>query len=372
LFDYEENNLPKMGIFLEEEEKMKKYLLIFAAMLISVSLFAAPLKVAFLYVGPVGDDGWTYSQNLGRLYVQKYFGDKIQTTYIESVSMTDAVNVLQTLAQSGYKLIYTTSFDYMEQTAQVAKLFPDVIFENCSGYLTSPNMSSYFGRIYEPEFLTGLVAGAMTKTDKIGYVAAFPTPEVVRGINAFALGVKMVNTHATVQVVWVNDWYNPPTEKEAALSLIGAGCDVIKSETDSPAPLEAAGSKGVYCIGYNTDQSSYAPKTFLTASVFNWGIYYKNDIQNVLDGTWKPQNFWGGLDTGVVDIAPMSDLVPPQVQKLVNAMEEAMKDHTFNPFAGPIYDQSGKLIVPAGQSASDQDLLSMNWFVKGVIGNIPK
>lgn len=351
---------------------MRKYLLLVTILLLALFAFATPLKIAFLYVGPVGDDGWTYSQNLGRLYVQNYFGDKIQTTYIESVSMTDAVNVLQTLAQSGYKLIYTTSFSYMEQTAQVAKSFPNVIFENCSGYLTSTNMSSYFGRIEEAEFLTGLVAGAMTKNNKIGYVAAFPTPEVVRGINAFALGVQMVNPNATVHVVWVNDWYNPPNEKEAALSLISAGCDVIKSETDSPAPLQAAASKGVYCIGYNTDQSAYAPKTFLTASVFNWGIYYKNDIQAVLDGTWKPQNFWGGLDSGVVGIAPMSNLVPVQVQKLVNAMEEAMKDHNFNPFSGPIYDQSGKLVIPIGQSASDQDLLSMNWFVKGVIGNIPK
>ncbi len=351
---------------------MKRYLAFIILLIVGALTFAAPLKVAFIYVGPVGDDGWTYSQDLGRLYVQKYFGDKIKTTYIASVPTANAVNVLRQLALTGYNLIYTTSFSYMEQTAQVAKQFPNVIFENCSGYLTGENLSAYFGRIYEPEFLSGLIAGAMTKTDKIGYVAAFPTPEVIRGINAFALGVQAANSHATVQVVWVNDWYNPPSSKEAALSLINAGCDVIKSETDSPAPLEAAGSKGVYCIGYNTDQSSYAPKTFLTASVFNWGTYYKKDIQSILDGTWKSSNFWGGIDTGVVGLAPMSDLVPVQVQKLVNTVEQAMKDHTFNPFEGPIYDQSGKLMIDANQAASDQTLLSMNWFVKGVIGKIPK
>ncbi len=351
---------------------MKKYLFLLLAMLIGLYVFAAPLKVAFIYVGPVGDDGWTYAQNLGRLYVQNYFGDKIQTTYIESVPTANAVNVLKQLALNGYNVIYTTSFSYMDQTAEVAKLFPNVIFENCSGYLTGPNMAVYFGRIEEAEYLTGLIAGSMTKTDKIGYVAAFPTPEVIRGINAFTLGVQSVNPKATVQVVWVNDWYNPPNEKEAALSLISAGCDVIKSETDSPAPLQAAESKGVYCIGYNTDQSSYAPKTFLTASVFNWGTYYKEDIQSILDGKWKTHNFWGGLDSGVVGLAPMSDLVPPQVKNLVMAMENAIKTHSFNPFSGPIYDQSGKLMVPAGQSLSDKDLLSMDWFVKGVIGSISK
>ena len=351
---------------------MKRLLLMLLLAVVAASVLALPLKVAFIYVGPVGDDGWTYAHNLGRLYVQNYFGDKIQTTYIASVPTANAVNVLRQLALTGYKVIYTTSFSYMEQTAQVAKQFPKVIFENCSGYLTGKNLSAYFGRIYEPEFLTGLIAGAMTKTDKIGYVAAFPTPEVIRGINAFTLGVQAVNSHATVQVVWVNAWYNPPTSKEAALSLINNGCDVIKSEPDSPAPLEAAESKGVYAIGYNTDQRSYAPKTFLTASVWNWGVYYKKDIQSILNGTWKSRNFWGGIDTGAVGLAPMSNLVPVQVKKLVDAVEQAIKDHTFNPFAGPIYNQSGKLMVPAGKTVSDQGLLSMDWFVKGVIGKIPK
>lgn len=352
---------------------MKKLFLPFLLVLITASVLALPLKIAFIYVGPVGDSGWTYTHNLGRLYVQKIFGDKIQTTYIESVPEgAGAISVLKSLANHGYNLIYTTSFSYMEQTAEVAKLFPKVIFENCSGYLTRANMGDYFGRIYQSEFLTGLIAGAMTKSGKIGYVAAYPIPEVVRGINAFTIGVRMVNPRAEVHVVWVNSWYDPPTEKEAALSLINAGCDVIKSETDSAAPLQAAEQKHVYAIGYNADMKKFAPNYYLTSAIFNWGVFYEKDIKEIMNGTWKPEKFWGGLDTGVVDIAPMTKLVPPQTQKLVEAMKEELKSHEFHVFEGPIYNQKGKLAIPSGKMATDKELLSMNWFVQGVVGSIPK
>ena len=352
---------------------MKRLLLMFLLAVVAASVLALPLKVAFIYVGPIGDSGWTYTHNLGRLYVQKLFGNEVQTTYIESVPTgAEAVSVLKSLASHGYNIIYTTSFSYMVQTAEVAKLFPKVIFENCSGYLTSHNMGDYFGRIYQSEFLTGLIAGAMSKNGKIGYVAAFPTPEVVRGINAFTIGVRMVDPRATVHVVWVNSWYDPPTEKEAALSLINDGCDVIKSETDSAAPIQAAAQKHVYAIGYNADMKKFAPKYYLTSAVFNWGIFYAMDIKAVMNDTWRPEKFWGGLDTGVVGIAPMTNLVPPQTQKLVKAMEEEIKTHSFHVFEGPIYDQKGKLVIPAGKMATDKDLLSMNWFVQGVVGTIPK
>jgi len=352
---------------------MKKLFLIFLLALVGTSLLALPLKVAFIYVGPVGNAGWTYAHNLGKLYVQKVFGDKIQTTYIASVPEgAPAVSALKSLASHGYNLIFTTSFSYMDSTARVAKMFPKVIFENCSGYLTAPNMGDYFGRIYQSEFLTGLIAGAMTKSAKIGYVAAFPTPEVVRGINAFTIGVRMTNPRATVHVVWVDSWYNPPAEKEAALSLINAGADVIKSETDSAAPIQAAEENHVYAIGYNTDMKKFAPNYYLTSATFNWGAFYEKEIKSVMNGTWKPRKFWGGLDTGIVDIAPMTNLVPPQTKKLVEAVKEELMTHNFHVFDGPIYNQNGKLIVPSGKTLSDKDLLSMNWFVQGVVGKIPK
>lgn len=352
---------------------MRKSLLVVLLVLVAAIVLASPLKVAFIYVGPVGDAGWTYTHDLGRQYVQKLFGDKIQVTYIESVPEgAEAITVLKSLASRGFKLIYTTSFSYMQQTAQVAKQFPNVIFENCSGYITLPNMGDYFGRIYQAEFLTGLIAGAMTKDGKIGYVGAYPIPEVIRGINAFTIGVRMVNPKATVHVVWVNSWYDPATEKEAALSLINAGCDIIKSETDSAAPLQAAEEQHVYAIGYNSDMVKFAPHYYLTSAIFNWGKFYEMDIKDVLNGTWKPREYWGGLDDGVVGLAPMSDLVPPQTKKLVEAMKEELRNHKFRVFDGPIYDQNGNLKVPAGDTVSDADLLSMNWFVEGVIGKIPK
>ncbi len=352
---------------------MKKLLVPVLLLMVGVLVFATPLKVAFIYVGPVGDAGWTYAHDLGRQYVQKLFGDKIQVTYIESVPVgSEAISVLKSLASRGFKLIYTTSFSYMQQTAEVAKQFPNVIFENCSGYITLPNMGDYFGRIYQSEFLTGLIAGAMTKDGKIGYVAAYPIPEVIRGINAFTIGVRMVNPKATVHVVWVNSWYDPATEKEAALSLINAGCDVIKSETDSAAPLQAAEEHHVYAIGYNTDMVKFAPHYYLTSATFNWGKFYEMNIKSVLNGTWKAEDYWGGLDDGVVGLAPMTKLVPPQTKKLVMAMEEEIKNHSFKVFEGPIYDQNGKLKVPAGKTLTDKDLLSMNWFVEGVVGKLPK
>ncbi len=352
---------------------MKRFFLPLLFVLIGVFTFASPLKVAFIYVGPVGDAGWTYAHDLGRQYVKKVFGNQIKVNYIESVPEgSEAIGVLKTLASQGYNLIYTTSFSYMQQTAQVAKQFPNVIFENCSGYLTSHNMGDYFGRIYQSEFLTGLVAGAMTKSEKIGYVAAFPTPEVVRGINAFTIGVRMVKPGATVHVVWVNSWYDPPTEKEAALSLINAGCDVIKSETDSAAPIQAAEQNHVYAIGYNTDMKKFAPKYYLTSATFNWGVFYEKDIRAVMNKTWKSTNFWGGLDTGVVNIAPMTSVVPTQTKKLVNAMRREIKLHSFHVFEGPIYDQKGNLAIQTGQMVTDKELLSMNWFVEGVVGTLSK
>jgi len=353
--------------------KLRGFIVMLVSLLLVTMVFGAKLKVAFVYVGPVGDAGWTYAHDMGRRHIEKVFGDLIETKYIESVPEgAESERVIRSLAAQGYDVIFTTSFGYMDSTLSVAKQFPKTIFLHCSGYKTYKNMSAYFGRMYEPRYLSGLVAGAMTKSNKIGYVAAHPIPEVIRGINAFALGVKAVNPRAKVHVVWSNTWYDPATEKEAAISLLNMGCDVIAQHQDSPAPQQAAQEYGAYSIGYNSDMSVFAPKAYLTAPVWNWGVYYEKVIRDVLNGTWKSENFWGGMDTGVVDLGPMTDLVPVEVQHLVNVVKQAIIEKRFHPFTGPIYDQNGNLRVPAGEVASDEMLLSMDWFVDNVVGTIPK
>ena len=259
----------------------------------------------------------------------------------------------------------------MDPTYEAAQEYPDVHFFHCSGYKTYKNMTAYFGRIYQPSFLSGLVAGMMTKTNIIGYVAAHPIPEVIRGINAFALGVRMMNPEAKVRVVWTNSWYDPATEKEAALSLIDAGADVVTQHQDSPATQQAAEEKGVYSIGYNSDMSNFAPNAYLTAPVWNWGIYYERVIREILNGTYKHGNVWLGMKDNIVNLAPFSDLVPQNVRTVVEVFSEAIVDGAFDPFEGPIYDQRGNLRVDIGEKLSDEELLSMNWFVDNIEGSIP-
>ncbi len=350
-----------------------KFLVLMILSGIAILSFAAPLKIGFIFVGPINDNGWTQAQyDGGVVAIQKAFGDQVQIKYIENVPEGAAsLNVLRSLASQGYKLIYATSFGYMDQVIQAAKEFPNTIFEMCSGYATSTNLGEYFGAMEQARYLSGLVAGAMTKTNKIGFVAAYPTPEVVRGIDAFTLGVRSVNPKATVQVVWTYTWYDPPTEKEAALSLINSGCDVLAQHQDSPAAVQAAQQKGIYAIGYDSpNMGQFGPNAYLTAPIWNWAAFYVPNVQSVLNGTWKTSFYYGNMADGLVQLAPMSNLVPAQVQKLVNAMENEIKSGNFNPFEGPIYDQSGKLMIPAGKSATLDQLLSIQWFVQGVIGKI--
>ncbi len=354
--------------------KGKILLAILLAGIFTLSL-ASPLKIAFIFVGPINDNGWTQAHyDGGVLAIQKAFGNQVQIKYIENVPEgSQSLSVLRALASQGYKLIYATSFGYMDQVIEAAKEFPNTIFEMCSGYATSTNLGEYFGAMEQARYLSGLIAGAVTKTNKIGYVAAYPTPEVVRGIDAFTLGVRSVNPYATVHVVWTYTWYDPPTEKEAALSLINAGCDVLAQHQDSPATIQAAEEKGVYAIGYDSpNMGQFGPHAYLTAPVWNWAAFYVPNVKSVLDGTWKPTFYYGNMADGLVELAPMSNLVPPQVQKLVNAMENEIKSGNFDPFEGPIYDQSGKLMIPAGQRATLDQLLSIQWFVQGVIGSIKK
>jgi len=354
--------------------KSKFFFLVVLLLSIGILAIASPLKIGFIFVGPVNDHGWTQAHyDGGVVALKKAFNNQVQITYIENVPEgAPSLNVLNTLASKGYNLIYTTSFGYMNQVVQAAKRHPDVIFEMCSGYELAHNLGEYFGRMYEPRYLSGLIAGVMTKSGKVGYVAAYPTPEVVRGINAFTLGVRAVNPRAIVHVVWTYSWYNPPVEKEAALSLIDSGCDVIAQHQDSPAAIQAAQSKGVYAIGYDSIMEKFGPDAYLTAPIWDWSKFYVPDVKSVLNGTWKSRFYWKGMETGIVKLAPMSKLVPISVQKLVMAMENEIKTGNFHVFEGPIYDQNGKLRIQSGKIMSDNELLSMQWFVNGVVGKIPQ
>ncbi|KXG78652.1 BMP family ABC transporter substrate-binding protein [Thermotalea metallivorans] len=330
------------------------------------------LKVAFIYVGPVGDAGWSYAHDKGREYLVSQMPE-IETTYIESVPEgADAERVLTDLVEKGNKVIFATSFGYMDPVQNVAQKYPDVVFLHCSGYKTAENVGTYFGRMYQPRYLSGIVAGKKTKTNVIGYVAAYPIPEVIRGINAFTLGVRSVNPDAVVKVVWTNTWYDPAKEKEAAKSLLDAGADVIAQHQDTPGPQQAAEEKGAFSIGYNTDMSQFAPKAYLTAPVWNWGPYYVETVKAVKEGRWKSEKYWGNMKAGVVKLAPMTDLVDAETKALVAAKEKEILEGTWDVFTGEIKDQTGTVRVAAGQKMTDEEMLSFDWFVEGVEGTIPK
>lgn len=344
---------------------------ILSAMLCCVGLSlpaaAKEMQVGFVYVSPIGDAGYSFAHDRGRLAVEEMEG--VKTSYVESVKEgPDSERVILNMARKGYDVIFATSFGYMDPMLKVAKQFPDTVFMHCSGFKKAENMSNYFGRMYQARYLSGMVAGAMSKSKILGYVAAFPIPEVIRGINAFTLGAQAVNPDVSVRVVWTKTWYDPATEKEAAKSLLDAGADVIAQHQDSPGPQEAAQEKGVYSIGYNSDMSGFAPKAHLTAPVWNWGPYYTQVVQQVMDGTWKSEAAWPGMDAGIVDLAPFGPMVPEEVQQQVNAKKAEIAGGTFKVFSGPIKDQQGAVKVAAGNAASDEEMLGMTWFVEGVVG----
>ncbi len=346
---------------------------LFAAALLSVGLCAATvsakdMNVGFVYVTPIGDGGWSYAHNQGRLEIEKMEG--VKTSYVEAVNEgPDSERVILNMARKDYDLIFATSFGYMDPMLKVAKQFPKATFMHCSGFKTADNMGTYFGRMYQARYLSGMVAGAMTKSNVMGYVAAFPIPEVIRGINAFTLGAQSVNPDVTVRVVWTKTWYDPATEKEAAKSLLDVGADVIAQHQDSPGPQEAAEEKGVYSVGYNSDMSKFAPKAHLTAPIFNWAPIYVNAVKQVQAGEWKSESIWVGLEAGVVDLAPMGAMVPKDVQEKVMAKKKAIIGGE-KVFVGPIKDQAGSEKVANGQAMSDGDMLGMTWFVQGVVGTI--
>ncbi len=341
------------------------------AMIAGPSPAAEKLKVGFVYVGPVGDAGWTYEHDQGRKYLEAH-DPNVVTTAVESVAEgADSERVFADLARKGYKLIVGTSFGYMDPMVKVAGQFPGADFVHISGFKRAKNLMTAFGRIEQPRYLTGLVAGSMTKSNIIGYVAAHPIPEVVRGIGAFTLGARAVNPKATVRVVWSNTWYDPAQEKEAAESLLNAGADVLTQHQDSPAAVQAAAGRGKFAIGYNSDMSRFGPKAFLTAPIWHWGPMYLYIAKQIEAGTFKGEDLWWGIDKGIVDIAPLGPMVPGPVRRMVEAKRKLLVAGRFNEFAGPIKDQSGTLRVPRGSALSDGAQLSMNWFVEGVSGTIP-
>lgn len=335
--------------------------------IIGSSAFAAdPLKVAFVYLGPIGDHGWTYAHEQGRQDVIKKFGDKVQTTIVENVSEgPDSERVIRRLAEEGNNAIFSTSFGYMNPTLKVAKRFKDVKFEHATGYQRSKNMSTYNARFYEGRAVCGTIAGHMSKSGVAGYIASFPIPEVVMGINAFTLAARKVNPKFETKVLWVSSWYDPAKEADAAKALIDQGADVIAQHTDSPAALQTCEQRGLMAFGQAWDMSSFAPKAHLTAIVNRWGRYYEARIQQLLDGNWKAGDTWWGFKEGMLEMSPYNDVIPADVQAAAEATRKGIIDGSGNPFTGPINDNTGKQRLESGV-LGDGDLHKMDWYVEGV------
>lgn len=334
---------------------------------------ADPIKVGFVYVSPIGDAGWTFQHDSGRKEMEKALAGKVTSKFVENVPEgADAERVIRELAQSGNRIIFTTSFGYMNPTLKVAKQFPDTEFEHATGYKTDKNVGIYNARFYEGRYLAGIVAGRMTKSNIGGYVAAFPIPEVVMGINAFTRGMRSVNPKAEVKVIWVNAWFDPGREREAAETLISQGADVLTHHTDSTAVVQAAEAKSVYAIAYHSDMSKYGPHAHLTAVTHQWGAYYTKAVQDAINGTWKPGNVWGGIREGMIKMGAFNPVVPRDVQDLVSKTAADIGAGKFHPFTGPVKDNDGKERLAAGKVITDDVLSKMDYYVEGVQGKLPK
>ncbi|WP_245585150.1 BMP family ABC transporter substrate-binding protein [Solimonas flava] len=348
--------------------------LAFGAGLLSLPALAAePLKVAFVYVGPIGDAGWTYSHEQGRLALEKALPGQVKTTYVESVPEgADAERVIRQLAADGNQLIFTTSFGYMEATLKVARLFPKTVFMHATGYKTAKNVGVYEARAYESSYLLGVLAGGKTKSNTLGFVASFPIPEVIRNIDAFTLGAQSVNPKIKTKVIWVNTWYDPGKERQAAETLIAQGADVLSQNTDSAAVLQTAQQKGVYACGRNSDMSRFAPSAQLAAGIVDWGPFYIQTARDVIAGTWKSASTRWGVAEGMVDVAALLPGLPAPTLKAYGDQKKALAEHRFEVFQGPIKDQSGALRVAAGSQLTTEQLMALDWYVHGVDAPLPR
>lgn len=333
---------------------------------------AAPLNIAFAYVGPVGDGGWSFAHDNGRKALEKEFGDKIKTTFVESVpESADAERVFRDFVGQGNKLIFGTTFGYMEPMLKVAADSKEVKFEHATGYKTADNMRTYDSRTYEGAYMAGIIAGSMTKSNTLGVVGSVPIPEVLRNINSFTLGAQSVNPKITTKVVWVNEWFSPPKETEAATTLINGGADVLFQNTDSPAVLKTAQEKGKRAFGWDSDMTAYGPKAHLASAVINWGPYYIKTTQDALDGKWATGSSWWGVKEGAIDIVSIAEDVPADIKTKVETVKAGLKDGSFSIWKGPIVGQDGKELIAAGAVADDKFLSGVNFYVKGVDGKVP-
>ena len=331
-------------------------------------------KVGFIYVGPIGDGGWTYEHNQGRLAIEEHFGDKVETVYQESVPEgADAERAITQMALQGADLIFTTSFGYMDPTVNVAKKFPDVKFEHATGYKTADNVSTYSARFYEGRAVQGHIAGKMTESNIIGYIASFPIPEVIRGINSAYIHAKKVNPDVEFKIIWAYTWFDPAKEADAATALIEQGADVILQHTDSTAPQAAAEKAGnVITFGQASDMAEYKPTPRVSSIIDNWKPYYIERTQAVMDGTWETKQTWDGIGPGMVEIGEITDAVPADVKEEALALKESMANGEYHPFTGPLKKQDGSDWLAEGETADDGTLLGMNFFVEGLQGEIPQ
>ncbi len=329
-----------------------------------------PLKVGFVYIGPVGDAGWTYSHDLGRKALEEALGSAVETVAVENVPEgPESQRVFEDLARRGNKLIFGTSFGYMDQMVAAAERYPDVKFMNATGFKTAPNLGTYMIMADEARYLEGMVAASSSQSDKIGFVAAFPIPEVLRYINSFTLGARSIRPDATVRVVWTSTWYDPNVERQAAESLVAAGVDVLAQYQDTPSTGQVAQEAGIKWTGFNADMSKFAPKAWLTGTVWNWGPIYIDTAKAVIDGTWKPDPVYGHMKDGTTGLAPYGEEVSAETREKVEAKRKEIESGAFAPFTGPLKDQDGKEVLADGQVATLKELLEINYFVDGVLGS---
>ncbi len=345
---------------------------VLAVSCLSVAHAADPLKAGFVYIGPTGDHGWTYSHDQGRKALEEQSGGKVKTSFVENVPETaDAERVFRDLAQKGHKVIFGTSFGYMNQMVKVAKAFPGTTFMHATGYKTAPNLGVYDVRTYEGSYMLGVVAGKMTKGNKMGIVASIPIPEVIRNINAFTVGARSVNPNVSTKVIWVNAWFDPGKEREAALALIAQGCDVLMQNTDSPAVVQTAQEKGVLAFGWDSDMSKFGGKAHLAASILNWDVIYKKVVADVQAGTWKKGEIWWGVKEGAIDFVSIADDVPADLKAKLEKVKAGLKDGSYVIWKGPIVDNTGKTVLEKDKVADDEWLGGIKFFVKGVEGKVP-
>ena len=336
---------------------------------------ATPIKAAFVYVAPLSDTGWVRQHEEGRQAVQAALGTRVQTTFVENVAEgADAERVIRDLARQGHKIIFTPSFGYMEPTLKVAQDFPDVRFESITGYKTTANVAAANARYYEGRYLAGVAAGRMTRTQAAGYVAGFPIPEVLQGINAFMLGMRSVNPRAELKVIWLNAWFDPPRERDAAMSLFNQNVDVVAFHTGSSAVMTAAQERGRMAVAYHSDMRKVAPDAQIVAVTHQWGSYYTERVRAALDGTWKTGNLWGGVREGMVRVGDFGPRVPKAVQDEVLARQKDIAAGRLHPFhaVAAVRDNEGREVIPAGHTLTDADILRMNWLVEGVQGKLPR